>query len=159
MPEPAASPSGRQEVDAYIASAPAPAQPLLRTLRAIVISEAPNATERLSYGMPYYGYHGRVVYFAAHKEHVGVYGLAGLGGAVAELQDYFAERGTLRFPFDRPLPADALHAAIRARVRQNEAASLTRATDPSRPGNRPGRAAGKASASAPSEAGNERKPE
>lgn len=71
--------SGIQDVDAYIAAAPAPAQPLLRTLRAIVKSEAPSAEEGLSYGMPYYEYHGRLAYFAVHKTHIGVYGLAGRG--------------------------------------------------------------------------------
>jgi len=126
------NPSGRRDVDEYIASAPAPARPLLRTLRAIVISEAPNADERLSYGMPYYDYHGRVIYFAVHKGHVGVYGLAGLGDTAAELRDHFVERGTLRFPFDRPLPMDALHMAVRARIRQNEAHALTATTRRSR---------------------------
>jgi uncharacterized protein YdhG (YjbR/CyaY superfamily) len=98
------TPSGRRDVDAYIAAATAAAQPLLRALRAIVISEAPKADERLSYGMPYYEYHGRLIYFAAHKRHIGVYGLAGLGEVTASLQDHFAERGTLRFRFDEPLP-------------------------------------------------------
>jgi Domain of unknown function (DU1801) len=49
---------GPRDVDAYIASAPAAAQPHLRTLRAIVKSEAPGAEERLSYGMPHYDHHG-----------------------------------------------------------------------------------------------------
>ena len=123
------SQSDRSDVDAYIASATAPARRMLRTLRAIVISEAPNAAERLSYGMPSYHYHGQLVYFAAHKEHIGVYGLAGLGAASETLRDYFRERGTLRFPFTSDLPTGALHAAVRARVRQNEAEALKTLAD------------------------------
>ncbi|MBO0684178.1 MAG: DUF1801 domain-containing protein [Candidatus Dormibacteraeota bacterium] len=112
------------DVDAYIASAPAAAQPHLRTLRAIVKSEAPDAEERLSYGMPHYDHHGRLVYFAVNKAHVGVYGLTGRSDVPRDLREYFAARGTLRFAFDRPLPIAALHVAVRARVDQNQAHRL-----------------------------------
>jgi uncharacterized protein YdhG (YjbR/CyaY superfamily) len=117
-------------VDAYIASAPAAAQPHLRTLRAIVRSEAPGAEERLSYGMPHYDHHGRLVYFAVNKAHVGVYGLAGRGDVPDELREHFAARGTLRFAFDRPLPIAALNGAVRARVAQNEALAHARSRPP-----------------------------
>jgi uncharacterized protein YdhG (YjbR/CyaY superfamily) len=123
---------GTREVDAYIASAPAAAQPHLRTLRAIVKSEAPGAEERLSYGMPHYDRQGRLVYFAANKAHVGVYGLSGGNDVPDELRENLAARGTLRFAFDRPLPIEALRAAVRARVDQNKAQALAN-------GRRPGR--------------------
>lgn len=112
---------GPREVDAYIASAPVAAQPHLRTLRAIVKSEAPDAEERLSYGMPHYAGHGRLVYFAANKAHVGVYGLSGGNDVPDELRENLAARGTLRFAFDRPVPIEALRAAVRARIDQNRA--------------------------------------
>ena len=123
---------GPRDVDAYIASAPAAAQPHLRTLRAIVKSEAPSAEEQLSYGMPHYDHHGRLVYFAANKAHVGVYGLTDRSDVANELQEHLASRGTLRFAFDRPLPIAALHAAVRARVDQNEALALANSRRPAR---------------------------
>lgn len=116
--------SGVRDVDAYIASAPQAAQPLLRALREIVRSEAPGAGERLSYGMPLYEDRGRLVYFAVHQRHVGVYGLVGRADAPDELRAHVAERGTLRFSFDRSLPVAALRAAVRARVEQNRVAAL-----------------------------------
>ena len=112
---------GPRDVDEYIASARPAAQPHLRTLRAIVKSEAPCAGERLSYGMPHYDHHGRLVYFAANRAHVGVYGLTSRSDVPDELHEHLTARGTLRFAFDRPLPIAALHAAVRARVDQNEA--------------------------------------
>jgi len=123
---------GLRDVDAYIASAPAAAQPHLRALRAIVKSQAPSAEERLSYSMPHYDHLGRLVYFAANKAHVGVYGLTDRSDVANELQEHLASRGTLRFAFDRPLPIAALQAAVRARVDQNEAAALANGRRPAR---------------------------
>jgi uncharacterized protein YdhG (YjbR/CyaY superfamily) len=113
------------EVDAYIAAAPKAAQPLLRRIRAIIRENAPKAEERISYRMPYYHYHGRLVYFGVHTGHVGVYAL-GQTHEAEGLQNYVAARGTLQFPFDEPLPEDRIAALIRKRVKENEAAGAAR---------------------------------
>ncbi|HET9782461.1 MAG TPA: DUF1801 domain-containing protein [Candidatus Dormibacteraeota bacterium] len=110
----------KNEVDEYIAAAPSAAQPHLRRLRAIIKRNAPKAQERISYRMPYYDYHGRLVYFAAHRNHVGVYAL-GQTYEAEGLQEYVASKGTLQFPFDEPLPEAKIAALIRKRVRENEA--------------------------------------
>ncbi|HET7339278.1 MAG TPA: DUF1801 domain-containing protein [Candidatus Dormibacteraeota bacterium] len=110
----------KNEVDEYIAAAPKEAQPLLRKVRAIIKANAPQAEERISYRMPYYDHHGRLVYFAAQRNHVGVYAL-GQTYEAAGLQKYVASKGTLRFPFDEKLPEAKLAALIRKRVRENEA--------------------------------------
>ncbi len=62
-----------RSVDAYIAAAPKEAQSKLRELRAAIRETAPTAEERISYGMPYYAYKGRLAYFAAFKKHIGLY--------------------------------------------------------------------------------------
>lgn len=117
-------------VDLYIAAAPSPAQPMLQELRELVKREAPGAVERLSYGMPFYELGGRLLYFAAHKAHVGVYGLVGAVGAPAGLEAHLAERGTLRFPFGQRLPISELQSALRARVEQNQGAVRAATVDP-----------------------------
>jgi uncharacterized protein YdhG (YjbR/CyaY superfamily) len=114
------------EVDAYIAAAPRVAQPLLRRLRAIIKENAPNAEERISYRMPYYHLNGRLVYFAVHSRHVGLYAL-GQTHEAEGLQKYVAAKGTLQFPFDEPLPEARIAALIRKRVRENEAAAAAKA--------------------------------
>jgi uncharacterized protein YdhG (YjbR/CyaY superfamily) len=113
------------EVDAYIAAAPTAAQPLLRRIRAIIKANAPEAEERISYGMPYYDHHGRLVYFAAHRNHVGVYAL-GQTYEAEGLQKYVASKGTLQFHFEEPLPEAKIAALIRKRVRENEARAAAR---------------------------------
>ena len=117
--------SGRQAVDKYIAAAPKAAQPLLRELRALIKKNAPDAEERISYQMPYYHLHGRLVYFAVHKNHVGLYAL-GQTHEAAGLQRYVASKGTLQFPFDEPLPAEKIARLIRKRVWENEVAARAR---------------------------------
>ena len=115
----------KNEVDEYIAAAPSPAQPLLRRVRAIIKANAPQAEERISYRMPYYDYHGRLVYFAAHRKHVGVYAL-GQTFEAEGLQKYVAAKGTLQFRFDEPLPEAKIAALIRKRVRENDAKASAR---------------------------------
>ena len=56
-----------QDVDEYIASAPKDIQEKLTEVRAAIKTVAPKAEEKISYGMPYYGYKGRLVYFAYTK--------------------------------------------------------------------------------------------
>ena len=62
-----------RSVDDYIAAAPARARAVLRQLRRVIKTAAPKADERISYGMPYYGYKGRLAYFRLAKGHVGLY--------------------------------------------------------------------------------------
>jgi len=118
------------DVDSYIAAAPSTAQPMLRELRELVKREAPGAVERLSYGMPYYELQGRLVYFAAHRAHIGVYGLVSAVDAPASLEPYLAERGTLRFPFGQRLPISDLQSALRTRVEQSQSAVRATTVDP-----------------------------
>ena len=115
----------KNEVDEYIAAAPRAAQPLLREIRRIIKANAPNAEERISYRMPYYHLHGRLVYFAAHANHVGLYALGQTHEAVG-LQKYVAAKGTLQFPFDEPLPEAKIAALIRKRVRENQATAAAK---------------------------------
>jgi len=110
-----------KEVDAYIAAAPKAAQPPLRQLRALIKSAAPKAEERISYGMPYYHYHGRLIYFAIFKNHIGVYP-GGYADKHPELRPYMTSKGTFRFPLDQPLPATLILRFIKTRVKDNEAA-------------------------------------
>jgi uncharacterized protein YdhG (YjbR/CyaY superfamily) len=108
------------EVDAYIAAAPKAAQPHLRELRRIIRDVAPRAEERISYRMPYYHLDGRLVYFAAHSKHVGLYALGETYKAEG-MQRYVAAKGTLQFRFDEPLPAAQIRRLIEKRVRENAA--------------------------------------
>jgi uncharacterized protein YdhG (YjbR/CyaY superfamily) len=110
------------DVDRYIEAAPVPAQPILRQLRHVIKSAAPNAEERISYGMPSYEYHGRLVYFAAFKTHIGLYAVGQEHDSYAkELSGFLSGKSTARFPIGQPLPVALIRRVVRARVKENEA--------------------------------------
>jgi uncharacterized protein YdhG (YjbR/CyaY superfamily) len=108
-------------VDAYIADAPKDIQVRLTDIRNAIRSIAPNALEKISYGMPYYGYKGRLVYFAAFKHHIGVY----ISPPIVEehqkeLKDYHTAMATIRFPHDKPLPIQLIKKLVKARMKKND---------------------------------------
>ena len=61
-----------QDVDAYIAAAPAESRPILEELRKIVLSTLPKVEEKIAWGVPIYRYHGEIGGYAAYKKHVSV---------------------------------------------------------------------------------------
>jgi uncharacterized protein YdhG (YjbR/CyaY superfamily) len=110
--------AGLRAVDDYIAAAPKVVQPQLRQLRATIKRAAPKAVEKISYGIPFYEYHGRLIYFAAFKKHVGIYPA---GDVAPELKEYISGRSTLRFPIGQALPLVQISRLVKRRVREKEA--------------------------------------
>ena len=116
--------TGKQLVSAYIAASAPKARPMLRELRRVIRACAPNATERLSYRMPYYAYHGRLVYFAAFTDHVSLFVPGRLLKAYAkQVEKYKAGAATLQFPLGTKVPLQLVKKLITMRVRDNEAAA------------------------------------
>jgi uncharacterized protein YdhG (YjbR/CyaY superfamily) len=114
--------SRRMDVDAYIAAAPKEAQNKLREIRKAIKSVAPKAEEKMSYGMPYYSYKGRLAYFAAFKDHVSLFAMPPIVGAdKAELRKYQSGKSTFRFPLDEKLPVPLIRKIVKAGVERNEA--------------------------------------
>jgi uncharacterized protein YdhG (YjbR/CyaY superfamily) len=110
-------------VAGYIAAAPPAARPMLRQLRRIVRTHAPRAVEKLSYGMPYYDHHGRLIYFAAFTKHVSVFAMGrSKARFAAETKPYRITASTLQFPYGTKLPAGLIARLVRARVREIEGA-------------------------------------
>ena len=62
-----------KDVAAYIKIAPKEMRAKLTQLRKIIKTTTPEAFEKISYGMPYYSYKGRLAYFAHAKKHIGLY--------------------------------------------------------------------------------------
>jgi uncharacterized protein YdhG (YjbR/CyaY superfamily) len=103
-----------KDVDEYISLAPKEVQGKLKELRAAIRETAPIAAERISYGMPYYHYKGRLVYFAHAKAHIGLYiPTPIIEEHKKELAEYQTNKGTIRFPLDKKL--------VKARMKKNEA--------------------------------------
>jgi uncharacterized protein YdhG (YjbR/CyaY superfamily) len=118
-------------VDGYIAAFPPEVQRILQRVRQVVREAAPEAREVISYRMPALRQGGVLVYFAAFKNHIGLYppvrGDAALEEAIAP---YAGEKGNLRFPFDEPIPYDLIARIAALRLKQVLAkAVIKRATN------------------------------
>lgn len=118
------------EVEAYIAAAPEASRARLQEIAALFRAELPEATERISYGIPTWHLVENVVHVAGYERHVGLY--PGSGALVAFAEDfafYATSRGTVQFPHDRALPLDLIRKVVRwrlDRVREKGAASPAR---------------------------------
>lgn len=111
-----------KDVDAYIASAPKEVRGKLKELRAVIRKTAPTAAERISYGMPYYAYNGRLAYFSFWKAHIGLYlPTPTIAEHESELSAYETTKATVRFPLDKKLPTTLISKLIKARMKQNNA--------------------------------------
>jgi uncharacterized protein YdhG (YjbR/CyaY superfamily) len=121
--------ASKQTVDGYIAAAPKAVQPMLRELRQAIRTAAPKAEERISYGMPFYAHHGRLIYFGVHKNHVGMYPIIGREKDLyaKELEPYLAEKATLQFPIGQPLPIGLVKKVVKERAKENEARASSQA--------------------------------
>jgi uncharacterized protein YdhG (YjbR/CyaY superfamily) len=118
-----------RDVDSYIATAPEGARPLLRELRATIRAAAPEAEERISYGMPYYNLHGvRLTYFQAHTGHIGMYAFAVEDARAVGLEEHMAAKSTLHFPLDQPLPTSAIRRLIERRVKATAAKPVAKSS-------------------------------
>lgn len=118
-----------QNIDEYISAFPADIQALLQSIRATVRKAAPEAEEDMRYGMPTFRWHGNVLYFAAYRNHIGVYPAPRENEAFREeLAQYEGAKGTLRLPLDRPIPHDLIARIVRFRMKANrESAAAKRA--------------------------------
>jgi uncharacterized protein YdhG (YjbR/CyaY superfamily) len=111
-------------VDEYIDGAPKQVQEKLRQLRALIHEVAPNAVERISYGMPFYEYKGRLIYFSHAKAHIGLYiPTPVIEEHRIEIDRYFSTKATLHIPLDEDLPVALIKMIVIARMKKNEAFS------------------------------------
>ncbi len=108
-------------VDEYIAGTPEATRPMLAELRQTIREAAPDADERISYGMPFYHLNGRLAYFQKHAHHVGMYPFSLEEARAVGLEQYVASKATLQFPLDQPLPLAAVRNLIEQRVKTKSA--------------------------------------
>jgi uncharacterized protein YdhG (YjbR/CyaY superfamily) len=116
-------------VDAYIAGFPAEVRERLEKVRATIHKAAPGAGEMISYRIPAVTLEGKyVVYFAAFKQHIGMYPAPrGSEKFKQELEGYAGGTGTVRFPFDRPLPLGLIARIVKFRIEENREQAKSKA--------------------------------
>lgn len=113
-------------VEEYLAAVPEPMRSALQHLRATIRAAAPEATETISYQMPAFRAHGRLlVSYAAFRDHYSFFpmSMGVIEGHRAEVEPYWNGKGTLHFRTGEPLPEALVETVVRARLEENAARS------------------------------------
>lgn len=90
-------------------------------MRRTIREAAPEAVETISYQMPAFKLNGKgLVYFAAFKNHIGFYPIpSGIEAFKKELSPYKQGKGSVQFPFDKPVPYGLVEKVVRFRAKEN----------------------------------------
>jgi len=89
-------------------------------MRLTIQKAAPKAAETISYSIPAFRLEGILVWFAAFKNHIGFYPRTdAIRVFKKELSPYKVAKGSVQFPFDRPLPLALVSRIVKFRVKQN----------------------------------------
>ncbi|HVB13347.1 MAG TPA: DUF1801 domain-containing protein [Candidatus Dormibacteraeota bacterium] len=110
-----------RDIDAYLVNLDEPRRSTLSQLRQTIVRIIPDAEQCISYGVPAFRLHGKVVAgFAAFKNHLSY--LPHSGSVFPQLRDdvagYPTSTGALRFPIDKPLSTDLVEKLIAVRISQ-----------------------------------------
>lgn len=108
-------------IDEYIAGFLPEIQQRLEAVRQAIRETAPEAEEKISYQIPAFRYEGQyLIYFAAHKKHIGLYPVLENELFEKDFAPYKTSgKGTIQFPFDKPLPLDLIAKIVKFRIAQN----------------------------------------
>src|SRR5262245_31667938 len=104
----------------YIKGFPQEIRTLLEQIRSTIGKAAPDAAEKISYGIPTFYYNGNLVHFAAFKNHIGFFPTpSSIQAFQKELKGYQTSKGTVQFPLGNPLPLKLIDRIVKFRVKEN----------------------------------------
>jgi uncharacterized protein YdhG (YjbR/CyaY superfamily) len=108
-------------IDEYIDTFPADIQTILQRVRRTIKAAAPEAGEKISYGIPTFTLNGKyLIYFAGWKHHISIYPIpTGNDAFNKEIAPYVSGKGTLKFPVDKPMPLKLITKIVRLKVAEN----------------------------------------
>ena len=115
------SKKGFSSIDEYIATIPSDVQKVLEELRTTIKAAAPDAKETISYNMPTFTLNGTyLIYFAGWKKHISVYPIpAGSEAFNKKIAKYADEKGTVKFPLDKPIPFKLVTQMVKLQLANN----------------------------------------
>jgi uncharacterized protein YdhG (YjbR/CyaY superfamily) len=106
-------------IDEYLAALDEPKRTTLQKLRQTILGIIPEAEEGISYGMPAFRLHGKVIAgFAAFTNHLSYLPHSGsvLRQLSGDLAGYERTDGSLHFPINKPLPKVLVKKLIARRI-------------------------------------------
>lgn len=108
-----------KNIDEYIAGFPPDVQEILQQIRATIRKAAPDAEEAIKYQIPTFVLNGNLVHFGAFKKHIGFYPTpSGIEAFKEQLSTYEGAKGSVQFPFDKPMPLALISKIVKFRVKE-----------------------------------------
>lgn len=97
-------------------------QKRLDQIQTAIKSAVPEALEKISYNMPSFRFHGRLLYYGAFKNHIGFYPAS--KNVFEEFKDELkiykqSGKGTVQYPYDKPLPIELIKKIAAYRAKEN----------------------------------------
>ena len=111
-----------QTIDEYLSNVSDDKRAALEKVRQAIRAAVPDAEECISYGIPAFRWNGKVlVGFAAAAKHCAFYPWSSttVGAFPEELKGYDTSKGTIRFPAEKPLPANLICKLVQARIQES----------------------------------------
>jgi uncharacterized protein YdhG (YjbR/CyaY superfamily) len=115
-------PADLEAVEAYLAAETPEVRAILNAIRDIVLRDAPDAIQRMSYGMPTFFLGGVIVHMGAFKGHIGLFPPVRDPALMDATSAYRGEKGNLRFPLDHPIPYNLIEQVVASRLADLKAA-------------------------------------
>jgi len=104
----------------YIHSFPPEIQQLLEQVRETIREAAPQAVEVISYQMPAFKMNGMLVWYAAFTAHIGFFPKAsGIEAFKDRLSEYKWAKGSVQFPYNKPLPLSLISDIVKFRLSED----------------------------------------
>lgn len=92
----------------------------MQRLRKEIRQVAPDAEEKMAYGIPTFYLKGNLVHFAGYKNHIGFYPApSGITAFKEELKEYKHAKGSVQFPLEQ-VPYDLVKRITLFRVKENQ---------------------------------------
>jgi uncharacterized protein YdhG (YjbR/CyaY superfamily) len=111
----------KKEIDDYLMNLDEPKRTTLQQLRQTIAQVIPNAEQGISYGLPAFRLHGKVIAgFAAFKNHLSYLPHSGsvLAGLAGDVGGYVTSKGALQFSIDKSLPKTLVKKLIAVRLKE-----------------------------------------
>lgn len=104
-------------VDEYIAGYDKEIRSRMEKLRSLILDCSPDITEKISWGMATFVLNGNLVHFAGEGRHLGFHPAPSAILAFTDrLSEYKCSKGTVQFPYDKPMPYELIRDMVMFRV-------------------------------------------
>lgn len=107
-------------IDEYLALQSEDVRVKLQQIRETIANAVPEASEAISYRMPFFKYHGMLAYFAAFTNHYSIFvSPPVLKAFLPNLKEYDLSKSGIKIPNSKPVPVKLLADIIKYAAARN----------------------------------------